>query len=440
MTPSWIWTEEQKLILLACETDEQLQGSFPEHNLETLKRRQREFRGTNKPLNDTRLGKLAALLEKSGIPIDEVANIDRVVVKEWQAMSKDDNTQEVIVTDLEGASIVLTPIWASGPKWDPVYPAHPVQIHYRSGKPVHSQTKTALITPDIQFGYRRDKYTGKLDGFHDERALDVMLQIAGDFPQIDLAVNLGDGLDNAEFGRFVQEPAFAGVTGNSIQALTNFLAEVSGLTPHAKRVFMEGNHDRRIENYILKNAMAAYGISRAKLPDSWMKPREGEEHPVFTVPFLCRMEEIGWEYQGGYPANSYYVNDRLAAVHGEKVRSSGSTAAAVIDDERVSVMFGHVHRIEKQHKTMRVMAKQGTDPWRTNFAASIGCLCKIDGTVPSTKGSTDPWGRPIQRAENWQQGFAVVTYEEGDGAFDMEQIAIHNGTAFFRGNKYKSSL
>jgi hypothetical protein len=92
-----------------------------------------------------------------------------------------------------------------------------------------------------------------------------------------------------------------------------------------------------------------------------------------------------------------------------------------------------VHRIEKQHKTMRTFSGA-----KSNFAASIGCLCRTDGAVPSMKGSTDPYGRPIQRSENWQQGFAVVTYEEGDGYFDMEQIAIHNGRAFFRGNQYKA--
>jgi hypothetical protein len=38
--------------------------------------------------------------------------------------------------------------------------------------------------------------------------------------------------------------------------------------------------------------------------------------------------------------------------------------------------------------------------------------------------------------EDWQQGLAVVTYEEGEGRFVYEQIAIHDGWAQYRGKDY----
>lgn len=423
-----IWTEELKQQLLACASEDELRDTFPGQNVQTLKRRIQEFGGSAafRDSGKSRLGRLADLLERSGIDIEEIANVDRVTVKEWQAMHKDEEG-EAVVTDMSAASIVLTPSWESGPKWQTIQQADPIHIHPRKfEKDCGHRLKTAIIMPDLQVGFRRDIHTEKLDPFHDERCMELVLTIMDDFEgDIDLVVNIGDGLDNAEFGRFIQEPAFARTTQRSLNALHCFLGETVGLAPQADFQYLEGNHDRRLEKLLLTNAQAAYGIQRANVPKEW---------PVLSVPYLLRLDELGYEYLPGYPANITWINERLSCVHGDKVRSSGSTAAAVIDDQRVSVIFGHIHRIEKLHRTRNTY-----HGGKSNFAASIGCLCRIDGAVPSMKGSTDPYGRPMQKHENWQNGFAVVTYEEGDGAFDLEQVCIHDGQALFRGNLYKAS-
>jgi hypothetical protein len=59
-----------------------------------------------------------------------------------------------------------------------------------------------------------------------------------------------------------------------------------------------------------------------------------------------------------------------------------------------------------------------------------------DGAVPSTRSGIDLDGRPLTVVEDWQQGFAVVSYEEGDGQFWYEQIPIHHGQTFWRGKLY----
>jgi hypothetical protein len=38
--------------------------------------------------------------------------------------------------------------------------------------------------------------------------------------------------------------------------------------------------------------------------------------------------------------------------------------------------------------------------------------------------------------EDWQQGLAVINFEQGDGQFWYEQIPIHNGSAMFRGKLF----
>lgn len=365
-----------------------------------------------------RLGALAKLIEDSGISLDDVARVKSIRVNEWQGMSKGDDG-EPVVTDLRAASIVLEPRWLDGPEWPVVQPAAPVTITPAKPRPRASGLSQCVILPDPQIGYRRDMQTGELDPFHDESAMRAAMLVISEL-QPDLVILLGDVLDLPAFSRHVQEPSFAGTTQAALDRAHAWIAEIRANAPTAEIRMLEGNHDRRLEKSIMQNAAAAFGIQVANAPDSW---------PVLSIPNLLRLDELGVEYVQGYPAGITYVNSNLAVIHGHKVKSGGSTAAAVINSERQSVIFGHIHRIELQHKTMRTF--EGT---RTNFAASPGCLCRIDGAVPSTNGATDVFGRPVQGAENWQQGFAVVSYDAE--AFHLELVPIHAGRCLFRGREY----
>lgn len=368
-----------------------------------------------------RLGRIADLLEKNGINPNDVGKVERIRLNDWQGFYKDDDGVAHKV-DMEAASVVLQPESAVGPAWPVVQPANPVIIHSVRRVPVYKRFKTAVILPDVQIGYWRDIQSEQLDPFHDEDAMDIALQII-DSVDPDLIINLGDLLDLPEFGKYQQEPTFARTTQAALNRSHQWLAQQRASAPDAEIRFMEGNHDRRMQNFVVQNAKAAFGIQRANTPEEW---------PVLSVPYLLRLDELNVHYIPGYPANITWINDNLACIHGSKVRSSGSTAAAVIDDERVSVIFGHIHRVELQHKTRQTRAGG-----KSNFAASLGCLSRIDGTVPSTKGAVDPFGRPLVKYENWQQALGVVTYEEGDGSFHLETIPIHSGTAIFRGEAYQ---
>ena len=73
------------------------------------------------------------------------------------------------------------------------------------------------------------------------------------------------------------------------------------------------------------------------------------------------------------------------------------------------------------------------------MAASPGCLARIDGAVPSTKGGIDLDGVPLQSYEDWQQGLAVVRYEPGDGRFIYHDIAIFDGYAQWRDREIRAT-
>ena len=368
------------------------------------------------------LGKIADLLERSGIDPEQIAKVSSIKLSEWQGLTKDADG-EAVIHDLAGSSVILHPSWEEGPAWPVVQPAAPTVIRPAKNLTRRVQVadghKVAVILPDVQFGFRRNAETDLLDPYHDDRALNVALELVR-IVRPDLIVLLGDVVDLAEFSRFEQEPEFAGTTQRELDAAHLFLARLRAEVPDAEIRYLEGNHDRRIARAIVQNAKAALRLRPAyTTPETW---------PVLSIPSLLRLDDLGIKYVGGYPANLTWINERLACVHGEKVRSNGSTAAAVVDDERVSVIFGHVHRIEQKYKTRRTY--EGA---RFSFAATPGCLCRVDGAVPSTKGSSDPFGNAISRPEDWQQGCSVVTFVEGDGPFAYEQVFINEGRALFRG-------
>jgi hypothetical protein len=59
------------------------------------------------------LGRIAELLERNGIDIDEIGAIKRVSL--YQAVTKDTETGEASVHDLTG--VQFSPKWETGPEW-----------------------------------------------------------------------------------------------------------------------------------------------------------------------------------------------------------------------------------------------------------------------------------------------------------------------------------
>jgi predicted phosphodiesterase len=311
--------------------------------------------------------------------------------------------------------------------WTPLHRAKPVEIRAtKNPRPRKGQYRVAVILPDPQIGYR-DLGVRGLDPFHDERAMDIAIQITAwleENDRVDEVINLGDFLDLPSQGRFDQEPAFAFTTQKAVDRGHMFLQEQRGAAgPQAKIVLIEGNHDRRMEKFILSNTASTFGLKRANM----------DELPVMSIPYLLRLKEINVDYIDAYPAGAYWITDTLRAVHGDKVRSGGSTAAAYTNAApHISTIFGHVHRQELQAKT--VFDKNG--PIKS-VAVSPGCLCRVDGAVPSVNGSTKIDGTPATFYENWQQGVAVVSYKK-TGEFFTELVQINDGVAVFRGREFKA--
>jgi hypothetical protein len=349
-----------------------------------------------------------------------VGDVDRVTLTKYVTTKQGSASLEPETTSNTRTTVtVKSNAW---PEWVPIRQAPPLNIKPVKVTKVKRDLKTAVILPDPQIGYRFDPALGELDPFHDEKAMNVALQVVQDI-QPDKIVNLGDYLDLPQYSKYTQEPLFAHSTQPAIDRGSSFLAEQRASAPDAEIVLIEGNHDKRLMDYMMRNAMAAYGLKRANAaPDDW---------PVLSVPYLLRLDEINVEYIEGYPAGEYYINDNLKCIHGKRTGRRGRIASTVIDDERVSTITGHNHHIEIAYKTIH--QRSGL---HIAFAAILGCLCRIDGAVPSVKSGLTANARPIRHYEDWQQGVGIVTYSEESNYSHIEIGHIYEGKAIGNGREY----
>lgn len=388
------------------------------------------------------VGKLADLLESQGIDVEDIGRVQRV--NAWQGfMAKEVGCEDCNGTGLIGeedhqcstcggkgtvripekvdmVGISIHPKWAEGPQWPVVQPAKPTIVrHTKRAAPKH-QGRVTVILPDPQIGFWR-LADGTLIPMHDEMAMATAIELISLISPHQI-VNVGDFWDFAEWSsKFAVLPEFVLVTQPALDRGHMFLAEqkAAAAATLERHLLLEGNHDDRIARLILQNAKAALRLRQACTPpESW---------PVMSIPHLARLDALDVEYVGAYPAGRVKIADAhgrqapLVVLHGERL-DMGKQARA----ERQSSVQGHAHHVAVSCETYEV----DSEPVEVE-AWSIGCLCRLDGAVPSTKGGSTAHGRPAKRQESWQQAIAVVT--ETDDGWDIEPIRIRDGRALYRG-------
>lgn len=361
-----------------------------------------------------KLNRIAELLERANVPLEAVGRIDSVKLKAWGVHAKHPETGEIVTQGLHSTAITLSPSWDTGPSWPVVQPAKPVVIKSGPYQPRPRIGKTVVVIPDVQVGfYRPLDNPADLVPIHDWTAINTALQIVADI-QPDQLIHVGDFLDLPEMSRWLQHEEFWRTTQPAIDEGHRILAEFEAAAgPGRMRTqFIEGNHDRRLREYVLKNARAAFHLRPAMAtPEDW---------PDLTVPRLLHFDSLGIDYCGAYPGSEVWITPELLVRHNPESK----------DAYDASVIAGHTHSIARRTYSSRTI---GGPKHRTVY--EIGCLCRIDNyadkrslmrtSVPSDRGFI----------KNWTQGLCVVHVDD-DGYFAVDQIEIHNGRALYRGKAY----
>jgi len=364
------------------------------------------------------LEKLVAQLDAQGITAEEIGRISRLSYGTYQGLTKNANDQAEIHT-MERTGFSLSPKWADGPEWPVIQPAAPVKVPPIRRGVTTGDRRVTVIFPDTQFGFRR--IDGVLHPMHDPAAIDVALQIAR-HAQPDRIVDLGDTLDLSEWSmKFAVLAEFVDTTQPALNVAHQMLEQQRSICDRVDLI--AGNHDARLSALVVANARAALRLRPAgDPPDSW---------PSLSIQRLLSLDDLGVTYHDGYPAGRVKLTEGTAelsplwAIHGEKL-----DVRKVAEAERQSFVQGHIHRISSHERTYEMNGA----PWIVR-SFSPGCLCRIDGAVPSTKGGTDANGRPVLRFEDWQQGVSIVTESES-GWWSQETVPIHRGRAEFRGRTF----
>ncbi len=269
--------------------------------------------------------------------------------------------------------------------------------------------RTILAFGDSQIGFRR--IGDRMEPLHDEAAMGSVLSLARNL-QPDVLVDLGDDIDLAELSRFAPDSRhFQNTLRPALQANHDWHHQLSEATPEAERHLVDSNHAKRWGDYILKHA----GVLA--------------EVPELKLHRILRLDEIDWQFHGGYGAAEYEYADDLAFRHGTIAASNGSTAHKLgVQNPDRNIVQGHAHRMETQYHTDR----RG----RVFGSFVVGALCRVDGVVPSYHSSIDHNDEPVLYHENWQQS-AMVIRDFGDGQYTFTHAPIHKGQLLFEGKVYE---
>lgn len=243
--------------------------------------------------------------------------------------------------------------------------------------------------------------------YQDERAHELVCALLAKI-QPHRAVHLGDLLDAPAESR--HEPninrnasmAECAVVGHRL------LSERIDAFPRAEWVFLEGNHDARLRQYVVKQAGAAIA-SLAPV---------GETEPLLSVPRLLHLDALGVRYKlddvGTWDHAELELAPELIAIHGLETTKTGA-AAKTAADLGVSVICGHTHR----QRMTPVTTKVNRVPV-VREAMEVGCLCRPD--------------LGYKRGPDWQQGVGVL-YVWPDGSHDVELARIDDGELRWRGER-----
>jgi len=280
---------------------------------------------------------------------------------------------------------------------------------FSSNKRSISTLKRAMVISDPHFGYNKDPITQELIPYHDDRVLHIALQVFAE-NDFDYLIWGGDILDCNEWStHFIKRPEFRQTTQPALNEAAKFLASFKRVKPDAVHVVLKGNHDDRIENYIISNLDEIYRLTPGDDPSS---------EPLMSISNLLGIKRLGIAYADRFVIGS------TKFIHGDIARKGGgATARGHLENTISNTVFAHVHRRELVTET-----KQGYgDEILEVFSMCPGCVCFTDGRVPGS-----------EEDDNWQNGFGVLEFWN-DECISHQIIRVNGNKASYNGRMYWSN-
>ena len=263
-----------------------------------------------------------------------------------------------------------------------------------------------MFIPDPHFGFDKDPVTHALIPYHDESVLQIALDIFNSC-EFDYLIWGGDVLDCNEWStHYIKRPEFRQTTQPALNTAATWIASFIHAKPEIEHIVLAGNHDNRIEDYIISNLDEIYRLTPGDMQSV---------EPLMSISNLLGLKRMGARYE-----ESFSVGD-TRFIHGDIARKGGgSTARAHIENTLSNTVFAHVHRRE-----IVTEIKYGFDSKTVEvFAMCPGCACYTDGRLPGSK-----------EDNNWQNGIGILEFINGE-CISHEIVVIKNGLASYQGKIY----
>lgn len=242
--------------------------------------------------------------------------------------------------------------------------------------------RTALVIPDVH------------RPFHSRKAYSLMLEVAS-YVNPEEIVLLGDYADFYSVSRHLRDPRLPHMLHEELISVNEGLDELDRLFPRARKIFLEGNHEVRLETYLKNQAPALFGVTEVR---SLLK---FHQRPL-------------WQFQSFGRSQAYRIlGSDLYARH----RPLASAPRAGLARAFVSYCYGDIHKIEE--------------------CQAVG----LDGVVrisfcPGWLGDERLKAFDYMLAPpQWQLGFALVSVEDSSKLFHHEIVEIKRDHSCVTGGK-----
>lgn len=202
--------------------------------------------------------------------------------------------------------------------------------------------------------------------FSNPSSLDETINFISDYCP-EYIILLGDIVDCYSLSRFDKEPRRILSLQKEFDLANEFLAKLKQVSPKSQIIYIEGNHERRLQKYL-------------------------DSHPEIssirslTIPLLLGLDTLDIPYVKNFTLGDMYFT------HGEVVRKySGQSARGELEKNDVSGCSGHTHRLSHYFKTTTHRDLQWVE---------AGCLCSLNPVYLDTK-------------PDWQNGFIYGSEFDG---------------------------
>lgn len=236
--------------------------------------------------------------------------------------------------------------------------------------------------------------------YHHVRAVRGLLECLSYFSKFKIElIILGDFGDFYSVNLHGKHPRMQDELIKEVEGVNEILDQIDEIIPRKKKVFLEGNHENRLERYITKCAPALFGVTDPK-------------------DLLGFNNRPGWKYLPFYGDQSFGISG--ADVWARHTPLSMSSPKASMSHALCSHVYGHVHRKER-------FTKIGLDG-REYFSACPGWLGD-----KRKKEVFDYQGRP----QNWQVGLSYMWVDGKYKSYHDVSISEKTGRFIFEGKAFK---